>query len=443
MDLDDDGEDGDDANGLAALPEVAVNAETGDYLVVWLGSDLGERRVFGQLLDSAGSEFGTNDFEIGNRGSLLRNHPNVAWNNQTGEYLVTWSVVHANAPADLRGQRLTLTGQHIGEDDFLIAEETESFTTHDVNYNHRTNEFLVTYVADRSNGAANQEVFGQRIDANGRRIGAKEFAVSAINTRLAGAITPTVAWSSLSNSYLVSYAAENPKAGLRPLEREIFTTRLNVQEGSAIDVSSILTDDAIVNRTAGAIDTDQTDLGQSGFALVTDSAARALSSGGRGLPDDGFFSAGEFHPDIQLVYRNDDNNQNALSLPEPQSSATIAVTATAASEVHFAVTAIGGFANMQFELLDIEGNVLSSEVISVPDWQSEIADNSQRYTLIDGLNRVSHDGALLDDENDVAVFGVSVENGDRTKLVARDSYDSSIEATGPLSCWAQPPNRRT
>ncbi|MBE9145256.1 hypothetical protein [Planktothrix mougeotii] len=81
------------------------------------------------------------------------------------------------------------------------------------------------------------------------------------------------------------------------------------------DVSSIFSDDVIVNYTGGVTDTTQTAIDNSGYAAVTQSfAVYTNPTSGNGLPDDGLFSANSYHPAIQLGYNNNNNGNNALMI---------------------------------------------------------------------------------------------------------------------------------
>lgn len=88
---------------FAARPDVAYNAQANEYLVVWYGDDNtgtlvdNEFEAFGQRLTSAGIETGDDDFRIstmgpdGNTTYGVIARPQVAWNQNSNQYFVTWS----------------------------------------------------------------------------------------------------------------------------------------------------------------------------------------------------------------------------------------------------------------------------------------------------------------------------------------------------------------
>jgi len=89
------------SNYSAYDPVVAWNAIANEYLVVWHGDDNtaplvnGEGEIFGQRLDAAGGETGTNDFRLSDMGpdgdaNFYAADAAVAWRSMTNEYLVVW-----------------------------------------------------------------------------------------------------------------------------------------------------------------------------------------------------------------------------------------------------------------------------------------------------------------------------------------------------------------
>ena len=90
-----------DAGFDAFDPQVAYNPRRNQYMVVWEGEDgppafaAGEREIFGQRVNAAGAQIGTNDFRIsdmGTNGDAARDafDPYIAYNSITNEYLAVW-----------------------------------------------------------------------------------------------------------------------------------------------------------------------------------------------------------------------------------------------------------------------------------------------------------------------------------------------------------------
>ena len=83
-------------------PAVAFNATANEYLVVWYEDrgEPGQSNIYGRRVSAAGLPLGQ-VFLVANEGLQVR--PAVAVDNQSGAYLVTWSRLE---PATIFGQRL-------------------------------------------------------------------------------------------------------------------------------------------------------------------------------------------------------------------------------------------------------------------------------------------------------------------------------------------------
>ncbi|HEX8121327.1 MAG TPA: hypothetical protein VF549_08700 [Solirubrobacteraceae bacterium] len=166
-------------------PAVAYDPKLKEFLVVWqAGSD--EIRGQRVKLGGAGGQPVGDDFQISNARASLNDfvqQPDVAFDpsmhDGQGGFLVVWQ--------DLRlgdfvvwGQRILSGGQAEG-DDFAISHAREVRAGADalvaaVDYNARTDDFLVVWVDDRadrktSSDETQYEPFGQRVGSGGEAIG--------------------------------------------------------------------------------------------------------------------------------------------------------------------------------------------------------------------------------------------------------------------------------
>lgn len=146
-------------------------------------------------------DVGTNDFRLSDmgpnsNGNYDATYPAVAYNTTNNEYLVVWIGDDNTAPLvdneyEIFGQRIdAATGAEVGTNDFRISDMgtdgNTSFTvqTPSVAYNSTNNEYLVVWVGD-DNAAPlvdnEYEVFGQRIDgATGAEVGTNDFRISDV-----------------------------------------------------------------------------------------------------------------------------------------------------------------------------------------------------------------------------------------------------------------------
>ncbi|MCJ7696011.1 MAG: M4 family metallopeptidase, partial [Anaerolineaceae bacterium] len=83
------------ASGHQLQPQLGYNAETEQFLVVWQDART-TQDIYGQFVDGAGALTGGN-FAIANEGSNYRNNPQIAYQPNGKEYMVTWSM---NAPGE-------------------------------------------------------------------------------------------------------------------------------------------------------------------------------------------------------------------------------------------------------------------------------------------------------------------------------------------------------
>ena len=239
-----------DASFDAAYQAVAYNPVDDEFLAVWLADDNvgglieGEGEIFGQLLDGAGQEIGTNDFRISDMGgtgevTMHGLYPAVAFNTTTEQYLVVWfgdDNVGGLAEGELQifGQLLDSSGGEVGSNDFVISDISEDNGNPgltgkrvDVAFNSVDNEYLVVWEAIDDVGLTDpeREVFGQRLTSLGQPAGVNDFRISDIgepgDSNALWPKYPKVAYNSVDNEYLVVWASFDFPGSLGSGEVEI------------------------------------------------------------------------------------------------------------------------------------------------------------------------------------------------------------------------------
>jgi hypothetical protein len=222
-----------DAAYDARDPDVAYNSTDNQYLIVWEGDDTAtglvndEFEIWGQRLNATGGGEGSNDFRISDMGGSGNadydaGDPAVAYNSLNNQYLVVWEGDNAFAEMyDIFGQRLTATGGGVGSNDFYVSNpgngpnDAYDALNPAVAYDRADNEYLVVWQDDEL-GVGEFEIWGQRVDAaTGDQID--------LDTRLSDmgpdgnasyiAQTPAVAYSGVSNNYLVVWSGDNSTDG--------------------------------------------------------------------------------------------------------------------------------------------------------------------------------------------------------------------------------------
>src|SRR3954451_25157630 len=170
-----------DLTQQAGFPAVAFNSQANQYLLVYQAGPTGDTDhwpIYGQLIDAAGNPVGgqiTVSLPTANR---ICNYepPNVAYSERLNEFLVTWNEGTAATCDD------SIYAQRIGADGSLLAVPSQQISgagftdteTTDVVYNPAANEWLVAWKSRQPGVSANQELFGQRLGADGTQVGTND-----------------------------------------------------------------------------------------------------------------------------------------------------------------------------------------------------------------------------------------------------------------------------
>jgi hypothetical protein len=252
--LSDMGPDGDSAYN-AFSPAAAYNPATGEYLVVWEGTDdagaqdVSEREIYAQRVNADGLEVGTNDVRLSSMGSdgeseYDANDPAIVFNADANQFLVVWwgddsTGALVNDEFEIYGQRLTSLGAETGTDDFRISQvgddgDPDYFAqTPDVTYNSAAGEYLVVWAGNTdfpTFDPGETEIIGQRLSAGGASVGTDDFALSSMGAPLNSsydAADPAATYNVDQNEYLVVWSSDDNAGGVVNDEFEIFGQRLS------------------------------------------------------------------------------------------------------------------------------------------------------------------------------------------------------------------------
>ncbi|MBD2281570.1 hypothetical protein [Aphanizomenon flos-aquae] len=193
------------------------------------------------------------------------------------------------------------------------------------------------------------------------------------------------------------------------------------------NVSNTFNADGIVNRNNGVTDTTQDGIDKSNSNLITQSFAAVVfaggislpdgmsvidgytNAGGIGLPDNGWFAANNFHPEIQLQYRNTDNGNNIRLIKTTTGSFDFQVQQNTYSEVHIAALSTEGSSDIRLKFTYQDGTTALTNDVTVPDWFNEITETTSLYYLLNDMNRVNST-RTMDLVKDPALFGLRFVN---------------------------------
>lgn len=231
--------------------DAAYHAEENEFLVVWAGNDDTKGlEIFAQRLDAAtGAEVGDDDFRISDMGfdldlNFVVSDPAIIYNDTTQEFLVVWSggLDDSDINYEIYGQRLSASGEELGDDDFLISttgSESARYTANEpaIVYNPMDQEYLVTWAVDTFFGtmdAEEYEIYGQRLNGlTGAEVGEDDFRISDMGPDDNSAYqpySPAIGYNSQNNTYLVAWSGDDNTAPLVNNEFEIFGQRLVGQQ---------------------------------------------------------------------------------------------------------------------------------------------------------------------------------------------------------------------
>ena len=185
----------------ANASSVAYNPAANEYLVVWTGDDNAaplvdeEFEVYAQRMSASGTPIGgrirVSDMGPDGDGIYDAFGPRVAYNSADNQYLVVWTGDDNTLPLvdnelEIFAQRLTALGAEVGTNDFRVSnmgpdgDATYIAAGASVAYSSGSNQYLVTWRGDDDTPPlvnGEIEIFGQRLTAGGAEAGA-DFRIS-------------------------------------------------------------------------------------------------------------------------------------------------------------------------------------------------------------------------------------------------------------------------
>jgi hypothetical protein len=228
------GKDG-DPQASALEPAVAYDETGHEYLVVWsatgaAGLAAGEKEIFGQRLDAAGTELG-GDFRVSEFGppgdaSYAVGDPAVTWNRDQGDYLVAWS---GGAEGDEGGRQVHVRRiwWPVGPLGKSVPISTTGYASNPaIAYAEGRGRYLVTWDVFSPGTPIPTEIHGQLLDATAAQIGPPEPALSAMTALDPGgdARSPAVTWNPARAEFLVAWVGDRSA----DQSRDVFGRRVAV-----------------------------------------------------------------------------------------------------------------------------------------------------------------------------------------------------------------------
>jgi hypothetical protein len=232
-------------------PAVAYNASDAEYLVVWLkdadGDGYGEE-IWGRRIAWDGGYI-LPEFPIFSWANRVFLKPRVIWNHNRNQYLVVWNAFDATTmqPNDVAGRR-------IGPDGTILDASPKIFTSGtfphqaDVAYNWSTDEYMVVFVRVYSAATTGNDVYA--VIANWEGNVRMDIGALAIANTDRHENAPAVVGSAEGN-YLVAWEREYNAA-----DHDIYGSRLQA-DGTLVESYSAATSAADDRRPRVAFDFDR------------------------------------------------------------------------------------------------------------------------------------------------------------------------------------------
>ena len=177
-------------------PAVAHNTVSNTYLVVWDDRDEGD--IEGRVVNADGTiGVALNVFD-----AITVTQPALAYNSAANEYLVVFAYRATATNQDIYGQRVLANGTPSGVA-FPICNDTTNQSNPDVVYNATGNEYLVVWYDERNFATTGWNIYGQRVTASGTVTVAG--APIPVSTAAGDQYDPSVTWNSDDDEYLVAW----------------------------------------------------------------------------------------------------------------------------------------------------------------------------------------------------------------------------------------------
>jgi hypothetical protein len=208
-----------------------------------------------------------------------------------------------------------------------------------------------------------------------------------------------------------------------------------------LDARPIFNGDVVLNDGSGALDPtqDPIDLGglaSDNFCFPTASAAIRLGAATPdGLPDDAFFAADAYHPDLRLGWNNADDGLNARRIAAATDLFSLAVPPGSYSEIHLYFTTGDGTSDATVTL-GYSDTTVTTAALFIPDWFDDPFPTPDVYLLVDGRDRVQVGSGpgipyAYEDRDDAAIFGFRIL-ADRARTLNAVSIERT-DTTGVMN----------
>jgi len=289
----------DDGNGSNQYVPSIGQDSLGNFVIVWMDGREGNWNVYAQRYNNQGQTIGTN-FRVNDLNSDFQGYPEVSVE-KNGRFIVVWED-QRNGNSDVYGQRFDASGNRIGvnfkcNDDIGTANQSGSDITID-----NSGNFIVAWVDTR---LGNTDIFAQRYNQSGNPLGSNFRVNNDATTQSQN--TPTIEVNGQGN---FSIAWEDNRQSNNDIYYQMYNsngTPLGVNQKVNDDVASShqrcswITQGGLGNYVAVWEDerTNNTDI----YGVKFDSAGNILQDNFR--VNDDFSNSNQFYPSVAADFNNE------------------------------------------------------------------------------------------------------------------------------------------
>jgi hypothetical protein len=184
------------------FPSIAYDDANRRYLVVYESG----QNIYGKFVDQFGKPLGA-EFVVAESSGRSRS-PSAIFDGVNRRYLVTWTNLNEVTSTDIFGQLVNADGDLLG-DQIRISSAPEIQSEAKSSFDPSTQTFLIVWQDYRNKDISAYDIYAQRLDSNGNRVG-DNFAIS-IDIDNPGLYAsnnqslPSVAHNDTTHSFLVSW----------------------------------------------------------------------------------------------------------------------------------------------------------------------------------------------------------------------------------------------
>ena len=203
-------------SAIESTPKVCYDGANNRFVVIFYDSRGAAGSIYGQIVNSDGTLFGTAsnvNFVISDTGNNLVN-PLVAFDRTNGRFLAAWND-DRNGNYDVYGQVMNADGSPFGTAtnvNFPIANEGNHQIDPSIAFDRTNNRYLLAWTDFRNQGTQSFDIYGQIVNADGSLFNTASNVNFVISNNNGGQTSSMASYSRAVERYIVSW--QDTRGGL-------------------------------------------------------------------------------------------------------------------------------------------------------------------------------------------------------------------------------------